>query len=102
MSIAALLPPQTEASFQSQVEQLAQLFGWKVYHTRYSFGSSKGFPDLVLVRVPRLMFAELKREEKKPTSEQRAWLESLGQILGVETYVWRPSDWDEIVAKLAR
>jgi hypothetical protein len=41
----ATLPKQSEKSFQAQVEQLAGLMGWKVYHTRYSFGSSKGFPD---------------------------------------------------------
>src|SRR5262245_37984293 len=93
---------QTEKSFQAQVEQLAWVTGWKVFHPRYSFGSSKGFPDLVLVSrsPPRLIFAELKREGKNPTHEQQAWLDLLGAVPGVETYLWRPSDWDEIVTIL--
>ena len=34
--------------------------------------------------------------------EQEAWLETLGQIPGVEVYVWRPADLAEALAILAR
>jgi hypothetical protein len=96
------LPAQSEESFQAQVEQLAGLMGWKVYHTRYSFGSSKGFPDLVLVRAPRLIFSELKRDGKQPRPDQAAWLDVLGMVPGVETYLWHPADWETVVATLQR
>ena len=56
-----------------------------------------GFPDLVLARQGRLIFAELKREGRKPTPPQQGWLEVLATCAGVEVYLWTPADWGEIV-----
>jgi hypothetical protein len=53
-----------------------------------------------LVRGERLLFAELKREKGKLSAEQEAWLEDLRRVPGVEVYVWRPGDMDEIAQVL--
>lgn len=96
------IKPMSEKVFQGQVEQLAiQCCGWLLYHTRYSLRSPAGFPDLVLVRRGRLIFAELKRDGKDPTPAQQGWAEQLRACQGVEVYLWRPADWDDIVKILA-
>lgn len=104
----------SEADFQVTVIKLAQYLGWKVAHfrgvrvlranggIRYQTpvqGDGKGFPDLVLVRRNRLIFAELKSDTGKLSPEQRQWLEAL-KATGAEVYVWRMSDWDDIQALL--
>jgi hypothetical protein len=88
-------PPQTEGSWQGQVVEAAQLLGWRTYHTFDSRRSDAGFPDLVLVRRPRVIFVELKSDRGRLTDDQRAWLEALGGCR-VERYVWRPADWPRI------
>jgi hypothetical protein len=86
----------SEKVFMSQVCQLARFCGWKQYHTWNSFRSTEGFPDLVLVRPPRLIFAELKSEKGKLTEAQEEWIEALCKVEGVTAFVWHPSDWDDI------
>jgi hypothetical protein len=72
--LAPTLPRQTERSFQAQVVKLAELLGWRCYHTLRSEGSASGFPDLVLVRArhpkPRVIFAELKADRGRLTDDQ--------------------------------
>jgi VRR-NUC domain-containing protein len=92
----------SEKDFMATVKDLAKLNGWLVYHTYDSRRSDPGFPDLVLVRAPRVIFAELKSAKGPPTKNQRVWLEELGFCSGVERYLWRPFDWEEITQKLAR
>jgi hypothetical protein len=107
--MAALV--QSEAQFQAAVADLAERLGWLVYHTHDSRRSNPGFPDLVLVRRDRLIFAELKTEKGKVKPAQAQWLDALraatvnlidpaAQALGVKAgvgvYVWRPGDWPEI------
>jgi hypothetical protein len=89
----------TEKQFTQQVIELAQLFGWRVYHTWLSVKSASGFPDLCLVRGNRLIFAELKSDRGVLTSAQKEWLEALKQT-SAEVYLWRPSDFDMIVELL--
>lgn len=98
----AILRAQTERDFQQQVIDLARLCGFMVYHTYDSRRSPSGFPDLCLLRPPRLIFAELKRERGTPTPEQLEWLYELREVTGVEVYLWVPSMWDEIVEALER
>lgn len=90
----------SERDWQRQVTDLAALLGWKVYHPWLSIRSERGFPDLTLVRPPRLVFAELKRDGARPTAAQSEWLDRLGRCTGVESYLWRPSDLDAIVLVL--
>lgn len=111
----ASAPRETEAGFQAAVIRLAKVRGWTVAHFRTSRTVSKrgrvryqtavaadgtGFPDLVLVRGHRLLFAELKTDTGRLRAEQRAWLDQLEET-EAEVYVWRPRDFDEIVELLS-
>lgn len=96
-------PAISEKQFQAQVVELARLYNWLVYHTYDSRRSAPGFPDLVLVRPPRLIFAELKSEEGRARPEQRTWLEALsGCTQAPESHLWRPRDLQEIQTLLKR
>lgn len=100
---------ETEAGFTRAVLELAKLHGWRTAHFRPAMtakgwrtpvqGDGAGFPDLVLVRGCRLIFAELKATKGRVSPEQTEWLTRL-MGAGAECYIWRPDDWDEIVAKL--
>lgn len=93
---------QTEAQFQTQVEQLAAFYGWDlVYHTHDSRRSHKGWPDLVLCRPPEIIFAELKGAKTRVSPEQRAWLDAL-TACGLEAHLWRPGDFEALHERLAR
>jgi hypothetical protein len=83
----------TEAELLANVVKAARWRGWWAYHTHDSRRSESGFPDLVLVRKGRLIFAELKSAIGKASQAQAAWLTELYGIETVETYLWRPSDW---------
>ena len=74
--------------------------GWMVYHTYDSRRSTAGFPDLVLVKPPVVVFAELKTEKGTPSKAQDEWLEQLGLCTDLSVHLWRPSDWDEIEERL--
>lgn len=103
--------PITEAEFQRQVVDLAVLYGWSWGHFRpaktargwrvpVSGPLGPGWPDLVLVRDDRLIFAELKRDARsKPSPDQGFVLQLLGAA--AETYLWRPDDIDDIARVLA-
>lgn len=92
----------TEAEFQAQVVEAAELYGWYTHHTFDSRRSNPGFPDLVLVHPKRgfVIFAELKSEKGRVTREQSAWIDALTQA-GADAFVWRPADWDQIIERLA-
>lgn len=70
-----------------------------MYHTFDSRRSAPGFPDLVLTRRPRVIFAELKRDDGRPTVHQEAWLDDL-RACGQEVFLWKPSDWKSIEKEL--
>lgn len=91
---------QAEKSLQAQIVKAARLLGWLVYHTWRSTHSAPGFPDLVLVRPPRLVFIELKTDTGKVSPDQERWLEQLRQCPGAEVYLFRPGDWARIVEVL--
>ena len=92
--------PLTERQWQTIVLRAARQFGWRTYHTLNSWGSAKGFPDLVLVRGARLIFAELKSDKGKASPEQIDWIDDLSAT-GAEAYIWRPADYDGVLALLA-
>lgn len=91
---------QDEASFQRQVIALAELNRWLCWHAYDAKRSTPGFPDLVLTRGGRLIFAELKTVKGRVSTEQARWLGFLGAVPGVLVRVWRPTDWPEIEAVL--
>lgn len=82
--------------FQHQVLRYAELTGWRAYHTYDSRRSAAGFPDLVLVRRPRVIFAELKGARTPIRDDQRDWLGALQDCGSVEVYCWRPRNWEAI------
>jgi hypothetical protein len=92
----------TEKQWTVEVARLAKDFGWLRYHTHRSDFSPAGFPDECLVRPPRLIFAELKSDNphSKLGPEQERWREQLQEVPGVEWYLWRPSDVDEVIRLL--
>src|SRR5579859_4032261 len=85
-----------EQAFQRQVEALADLRGWLFYHSHDSRRDRPGFPDLVLVRAPRLLIAELKSARGRVSPAQQEWLAAFRACPGNEVYVWRPGEWAEI------
>jgi hypothetical protein len=102
----------TEASWQQCVIEIALRHGWRLHCVpdalyRRSFAVShygasqghKGWPDLVLCKSGRLIVAELKSQTGRVRPEQQVWLDDLAAC-GVEVKIWRPSDYDEIVATL--
>lgn len=103
----------SEKEFQGHVLSLAVAKGWRCYHTYDSRRSQPGFPDLVMVRGGRIVFAELKSERGKLSEPQMEWILALREVEErVDYYVmdagwddpsdtmlvqcWRPSDWPEI------
>lgn len=85
---------ETEAGFQRAVTELAELYGWLVYHTHDSRRSAPGFPDLALAKGGRVILAELKAERGRLSATQERWVREAGAV------VWRPSMWELIVATL--
>lgn len=92
----------TEAQLQQGVIELARLLGWRVAHFRPAQtargwrtpveADGKGFPDLVLVRDGRLIFAELKSERGRPSIEQLAWFVAIEKSCAAMC-VWSPKEW---------
>ena len=97
-----------EKDFQARVIHLARINGWRVYHVPDSRRATMaGFPDLTLwhVRMQRLAFAELKRENGRLSDAQEEVLAELREVskaIPFEIYFWKPSDWDDIEAVLGR
>ena len=90
----------SEKQLLEAILRLAAMFSWRAYHTFDSRRSAPGFPDLCLIKAPRVIFAELKSERGTLTAAQEAWIAELRQCPGVETHVWYPADFDAIVACL--
>ena len=94
--------PRSEKIWQAQVLALAKIYEWKYYHTWRSTKSVQGFPDLVLLRHERIIFAELKGSDIKKqrlSIHQESWLKELQKAVS-EVYVWRPQDWESVVSIL--
>ena len=98
-----------ESDWQKTVERIARFNGWMVYHAPDNKPDSRGrvqnitagFPDLVLVKNGTLIFAELKSETGKTSVEQNNWLTAISACK-VLTFVWRPSNIDEVRSFLER
>ena len=106
----------SERTFMEWVILQARLAGWMIAHFRgvriqRADGTSywqtpvqadgAGWPDLVLVRDSRFITAELKTEKGVPSHAQFAWLAALDCVPSIETYIWRPRDWEAIERILA-
>ena len=91
----------SEKDFQKTVQKLATIKGWYWYHASMSMRDNAGFPDLVMVRRDRVVFAELKTEKGRVRKAQSAWLGALKDSGCVEVYLWRPRHIDEITSILS-
>lgn len=103
----------TEADWTGQVIDYGHLRGWLVMHQRPARTSTGwrtavqgdvGFPDLVLCREGRVIFAELKSQAGAVRVEQKRWLEELAKVAleatNVLVSIWRPGDWDAVREEL--
>ena len=96
------LASMSEREFQAQMRQLAELKGWIVLTTWNSMHSPAGEPDLRLVRPPRVIFMELKSQKGKLSPAQEQVIALLKRCPGLEVYVFRPSDFEQIIKVLGR
>lgn len=94
-----------EEDFARTVTDLANQMGYAHMHVRRTVGrgrrwttgtSVKGWPDFAFWREQRFFLAELKSETGKLSPDQTNIIRSLRQA-GVDVYVWRPSDWEQVV-----
>ena len=95
----------SEAELQRAIIEMAKLLGWRIMHTRPArmldgrwrtpLEGHEGYPDLTLLRPPRLLLVELKSKKGTLTQEQALWLNSF-RACGpmIETYEWRPHNWE--------
>lgn len=99
MTIARTTIEMSEAQFQQRIIDYCLLRGLLVFHDNDSRRNRAGFPDLVIVGDHGAIFAELKTDTGKVRPEQETWLLRL-RAAGETAYIWRPSNWDLIVARL--
>lgn len=100
--------------FQAEVMKLVRRHGWAcgqddeadlpglTYHALRGMGATeRGWPDLTLIRRRdrRLLFREIKGEDKELTPRQAAVLELL-RACGQDAEVWRPSQLQQIAEML--
>lgn len=98
----------SEGEFQDAVIDVAHHYRWLVYHARavrlasgrwgVPMQGDPGLPDLVLARAGVLLLRELKTDTGDVEPQQERWL----QAAGLFAEVWRPSDWQRIIAELSR
>lgn len=110
----------TEQQFTNELLKWLKAYKWRSFHVRNSgFGGNtyvqgeRGFPDVLAIRPPRILVAELKVGKAgtlkgDPTPDQVAWLEAFQHVQiswkwqPIETYVWRPENWSEILVVLSK
>ena len=106
----------TEAQLQASVIAAARELGWMVYPTFSSQRSESGFPDLFMVKPPRVILAEIKTEtgelrKGKWSSSRKAarwlpgqddWAEAFAACPGVEYMLVRPSNVQQVYESPAR
>lgn len=83
-----------EEELQKRVIKLAKVFQYLHFHDYDSRKNPAGFPDLVLVKPPRVLFVELKRNKKDRLNEKQFhWANYLLGCPGIEYYIWSPEHW---------
>lgn len=91
--------PNEDRDWLRAVKQSLKAHGWLVHHVFGGKGQDAGFPDIVAVneRTGRHIVAELKTETGKVTEVQARWLRAFAQDRLADVYVWRPSDYHELL-----
>ena len=102
----------SEREFSDSVAEVAHLYGWRIAHFRPARTvhgwrtpaqyDGAGFPDCVLVQPVRGLtwFRELKAGKGRLNAAQQDWRNWLNSA-GANFDVWRPADFDDIVAALS-
>lgn len=83
----------TEEQLLRAVRRCALTGLWLFSHTHDSRRSDPGFPDCVMIRGQRIIFAELKSAKGRVRPLQMAWL-AAARTAGGEAYLWRPAQWE--------
>lgn len=92
----------SEAELQGVIIEMAELYGWVWHHETDSRRTRPGFPDLVLVRPPTVMFIECKTVRGRIRPDQQTWLDALEGCDRVVSSVVRPGDLDDLTTALMR
>lgn len=89
MAIAELM---SEDDLEAAFLDLVTFGQWRAVHHPDSrrMKGHRGLPDWILIRPPRLLFVELKKQNGIVRPDQAIWLGMLQRVPGVEAYVWRP------------
>ena len=102
----------SEKKWQKQVEEALDVYGWWWFHVpanvvvcqycrRKNYrGIKKGFPDILAIKPPRLLWIELKRERGWLEPEQRQVHEML-RACGQTVLHVRPRDREELLGLIA-
>lgn len=103
----------SEAQWQKQVEEALDAFGWTWWHipsnvvvcpnchAKVYRGIRKGFPDLLAIRSPVILWIELKRERGQLSPDQRQMFQLL-RASGQTVLHARPRDREWLFELLAR
>ena len=71
-----------------------------MFHDNDSRHNRAGFPDLVLLRPPELLFIELKSARGRIAVDQHLWIDQLGQVDYITADVVRPDRADDLIRRL--
>jgi hypothetical protein len=89
-----------ETQWRAQVKELAKSAGWAWYYTPYSLGATPGWPDLGLVKPPRVVLAELKTPRGRIRAGQADTAYLLERCHDLEYHLWRPDDLEDVAEVL--
>ena len=88
--VAAMLRNQwTEAQFKDELITQAIMCGWICFY-------DQKWLDFIGLRRNRLVVAELKVGNRRPSRAQERWLAAWRLVPGAEVFVWKPHQWSEI------
>lgn len=92
----------SEKDFQASIVEVAQLYGWLVWHDVDSRKNAPGMLDLILAHpLGDFLMWECKTEKGRVRTEQKQWIAAL-VASGLEASIVRPSDMDAIIARLQK
>ena len=92
----------TEAELLANLRREATNCGWHIYRAQFSMYSSRGWPDLFMVRNGQALAWELKGAKGKPTEAQAEWIEALKAVPGVDARVVYPDDLEQAYKALVK
>ena len=97
----------SEAAFQRQIVELAELQGWHVWFDPPPLPCRncgavtvdprrRGYPDLEILRGAVMLRLELKSEKGRARDEQKAYIGRLKLVQQVYADIVRPADFDSV------